>query len=161
MADIAVYRSVRPSQRKAVVVLLHLLNGDLPSPDGVALLAIDSQLPLVNVGVTILATVSNVGKNRPDVTFRATHRLVHAAQRIFRLAVIEFRNTADWFPGGRCVTVLTGNAQVAVWTVRSGRSLRKCISCSCRKYQHQHREPSENVPGPEHAAPCFYAGQQA
>ena len=119
MAGIAVYRSVRPSQREAVVMLLNLLNGDLPSTDGVALLAVRSQLPLVNVGVTILATLSNVGENRPNVTFSAAHRLVHAAQRIFGLVMIEFRNSADWFPCGRCVAVLAGNAQVAVWATRS------------------------------------------
>ena len=79
VAGIAVYGSVRPSQREAVVMLLNLLDGDIPSTDRVALLAVRSQLPIVNVGVTILAVLSNVGENRPDVTFSATHRLMHAA----------------------------------------------------------------------------------
>ena len=100
VAGIAVDRSMRSGQRKAVVMLLNLLNGDLPSTDGVALLAVRSQLALVNVGVTILANLSNIGENRPDVTFSTTHRLMHAAQRIFRLVMIEFRNAADWFPRG-------------------------------------------------------------
>lgn len=100
VAGIAVHSSVRSSQREAVVMLLNVLNRDLPSTDGVALLTVRSQLALVNVGVTVLATLSNVGENRPDVTFRAVHGLVHAAQRIFRLVVIEFRNAADWFPCG-------------------------------------------------------------
>jgi hypothetical protein len=69
--------------------------------------------------VTILATLSNVGEDQPHVTLRATHRLMHTAQRIFRLVVIEFRNSADWFPCDRCVAVLARNAQVAVWTMRS------------------------------------------
>src|SRR5580700_2054148 len=78
VAGIAVHRSVRPSQRKAVVMLLNLLNGNLPSTDGVALLAIRSQLALMNVGVTILATLSDAGEDQPHVTLCATHRLVHA-----------------------------------------------------------------------------------
>jgi hypothetical protein len=119
VAGIAVHRSVRPSQREAVVMLLNLLNGDLPSTDGVALLAVRSQLALVNVGVTILATLSNIGKDRPDVTFSAAYRLMHAAQRVFGLVVIEFWSAADWFPPGRCVAVLARNAKVAVWTMRS------------------------------------------
>lgn len=110
VAEIAVHRSVCPSQGKAVVMLLHLPDGDLPSTDRVALLAICSQLPLVNVSVAILATLSNVGENRPDVTLSAAHRLVHAAQRIFRLVVIEFRSPADWLPCVRRVAVLTRNA---------------------------------------------------
>ena len=68
VAGIAVHRGVRPSQRKAVVMLLNLLNGDIPSTDGVALLTIRSQLPLVNVGVAILATLSNVGEDHPNMT---------------------------------------------------------------------------------------------
>ena len=137
VAGIAVDRSVRSSQRKAVVMLLNLLNGDLPSTDRVALLAVRSQLALVNIGVTILANLSNIGENRPDVTFSTTHRLMHAAQRIFRLVVVEFRNAADWSPGGRCVAVLTGNAQVAVWAVRASGNLRLCTSRSGRKREHQ------------------------
>jgi len=110
VAGIAVDRSVRPSQRKSVVMLLYVLNGDLPSTDGVTLLAVRAQLPLVNVGVAILAALSNVSENRPDVTFSATHRLMHAAQRIFCLVVIEFRNSSDRFPCARRVAVLTRNA---------------------------------------------------
>jgi hypothetical protein len=119
VAGIAVHRSVRSSQREAVVMLLNLPNRDLPTTDRVALLAVRSQLSFVNVGVTILATLSNIGENRPDVTFSATHGLMHAAQRVFGLVVIEFWSAADWFPRGRCVAVLARNAQVAVWTMRS------------------------------------------
>src|SRR5579864_810745 len=119
VAGIAVHRGVRSSQREAVVMLLNLLNGDLPSTDGVALLAVRAQLALVNVGVAVLATLSNVGENRPNVTFSAAHGLVHTAQRISGLVVIEFRNAADWLPRGRGVAVLARNAQVAVWTMRS------------------------------------------
>ena len=132
MAGIAVHGRVRSGQRKAIVVLLDLLDRDLPSADRVALLAVRAQLPLVNVGVAILAALSNVSENRPDVTFSATHRLMHAAQRIFCLVVIEFRNSSDRFPCARRVAVLTRNAQVAVWTMRSSGNLRTGIPCSCR-----------------------------
>ena len=100
-------------------MLLNLPNGDLPATDRVALLAVRSQLALVNVGMTILTTLSNVGENQPNVTFSAAHGLVHAAQGIFGQIVIEFGNSADGFPCGRCVTVLARNAQVTVWTMRS------------------------------------------
>jgi RNase P subunit RPR2 len=100
-------------------MLPNVLNRNLPSTDGVALLAIRSQLPLVNVGMAILATLSNVGEDHPNVTLRAAYRLMHAAQRISRLVVIEFRNATDRFPCGRCVAVLARNAQVAVWATRS------------------------------------------
>jgi hypothetical protein len=40
MAGIAVHGRVRSGQRKAIVVLLDLLDRDLPSADGMALLAV-------------------------------------------------------------------------------------------------------------------------
>ena len=137
VAEIAVHRSMRPGQRKAIVMLLYLPNGNLPSTHRVALLAICSQLPLVNVGVAILATLSNIGENRPDVTFSAVHRPVHAAQRIFRLVVIEFRSSADWLPCARGVAVLARNVQVAVRAVRTSGHLRMCTLRSCRKCEQQ------------------------
>ena len=60
-------------------MLLNLLNRDLPATDRMALLAVRSQLPLVNIGVTVLATLSDVSENQSDVTFSAAYRVVHAA----------------------------------------------------------------------------------
>lgn len=148
---------MRSSQRKAVVVLLHLPNRDLPSPDGVALRAIRTQLPPMNVGVAILATLSNIGENRPDVTLSAVHCLVQPAQRIFRLVVIEFRSATDWFPCAGCVAVLTRYAQVSVRTMRSSGNLRICAVRSCKKPKHQNRKQPENIPGPQHDRPFLNA----
>ena len=71
VTGVAVDGRMRPRQRKAVVVLLNLLDRNLPSPDGVTLLAIGSQLPLVNVGVTVLASLSDIAEYRLDVTLDA------------------------------------------------------------------------------------------
>jgi hypothetical protein len=40
VAGIAVHRRVRSGEREAIVVFLHLLDRDLPSPDRVALFAV-------------------------------------------------------------------------------------------------------------------------
>ncbi|PYX75896.1 MAG: hypothetical protein DMG78_02815 [Acidobacteria bacterium] len=64
VAGITVDRSVSPSQREAVVMLLNLLNRDLPATDRMA---------------TVLATLSDVSENQSDVTFSAAYRVVHAA----------------------------------------------------------------------------------
>jgi len=71
VAGIAVHGSMRSGQGEAVVVLLDLLDGDLPSANRVALLAIRSQLPLVNVGMAILAALPHVGENRFHVALDA------------------------------------------------------------------------------------------
>jgi hypothetical protein len=42
MAGVAIHGRVRAGQRKAIIVLLQLPYGHLPSPDGMALLAVCS-----------------------------------------------------------------------------------------------------------------------
>ena len=113
-------------QRKAIVVLLHVPNGNLPSANGMALLAVCSQLALVNVGMAVLAALSNAGKYRPDVTLGAGDGLVNASQGIFGLTMVEFRNGADRSPRIGCVAILAGYIQVPVGTVRA--------ACLCPRY---------------------------
>ena len=117
MAGIAVYRGVCSGQREAVGVLLNLLERYLPPAHGMALLAIRSQLPLVYVRMAVLASLSNVGEHRLHVTLHAGHRLVHPAQRVFGLIVIEFREGANRLPSRRRVAVLTRHVQTSVRTV--------------------------------------------
>ncbi len=146
VAGIAVHRGVRSGQREAVVVLLDLLDRHLPAADRVALLAIGSQLPLVNVRVAVLASLSDIGEHRLDVALDAGHRLVHAAQRISRLIVIEFGDRADGFPSGGSVAVLTGHVQISVRTMRSSGSLRLRASRDSGKRQQQHCDQIEYAP---------------
>ena len=80
-----------------------------------ALGAIGAELPTVNVGVTIGAVLSNVGKNRPGVASGAGHFFVHSAQRVPRAVMIEFRNGADRNPTGAGVTIFAGNRERPVW----------------------------------------------
>ena len=123
VAEIAVHRSMRSSQRKAVIVLLHLPNGNLPSANGMALLAVCPQLTLVEVGMAILTALAHTREHGPDVTLGAGDRRVHAPKRIFRLIVIEFRNGADRSPRVGGVAVLAGYVQISVRTVGASRDL--------------------------------------
>ena len=123
VAGIAVNGSVGAGQREPIIVLLHVLDRDLPSPYRVALFAVRAQLALVNVGVTILAALTDIRENHFHVTRGASHGSVHATQRIARLIMIEFRNSADWLPATRGVAVLAGNSQVSVGTMSAVGSL--------------------------------------
>ena len=127
VAGIAIHRCVRAGQREAVVVLLNFLDRHSPSAHAVTLLAIRAQLMLVDVGVAVLAACPHVAEHGFHVALRTSHIPVHTAQRIAGLVVIEFRNRADRLPTLRCMTVLTGDVQIAVRTVGSGlvRSARK------------------------------------
>ena len=120
MALIALQNGMRAEQRKSVEVLLNRLDRYLPAEDGMALGAILAELSAVNVGVTIGAVLANVGKNRLGVASRAGYFFVHAAKRITRGIVVEFRNGANGDPAGVGVAIFTGNVE---WTMRTSARL--------------------------------------
>lgn len=117
VAGIAIDGSVRAGQREAIIVLLNILGRHSPSADSVALLTICAQLALMNIGMAVLAARAHIAENRFDVALRTSHILVHTAQRIACLVVIELGNGADRLPSLCSVAVLTGNVQVAMWTI--------------------------------------------
>ena len=120
----AVHSGVRSSEGEPVIVLLDLLNRNLPSPNRVAGLAIGSQLPFVNIGMAVLAALSNVAKHRLYVALSAGDRLMHAAQRVARPVVVEFWNGSNRLPPACCMAILTRNSEVPVRTASSARYLR-------------------------------------
>ena len=114
VAGITIHRGVRAYQRKPVLVLLDLLDRNLPTSYGVALFTTGPKLPLVNIGVTVGTLCAHITEHRLGVALGASHTQVHTAQRIARLVVIKFRDAADGLPSADGVAVLAGNIQVAV-----------------------------------------------
>ena len=84
-----------------------------------ALLAICSQLALVNVGMAVLTALSDIGEDGFDMASGACDRCVHAPKRIFSLVVIEFWKGADRFPRLGGVAVLAWYVQIPVRAVRA------------------------------------------
>lgn len=111
-------------QRKAVLVLINLLDGNLPALDSVALLAAGTELALVDVGMAIGALFSHIRKYRFDVALGTGDSLMHTAQREMGLVVVELRQVADRFPSAEGVAILTWNIQAAVRAAGVGISLR-------------------------------------
>jgi hypothetical protein len=118
-------------EREPVVVRLDVFDRNLPSPHRVTLLAIGAQLTPVNIGMAVLAVLTDVAENHLLVTSRAGHRSMHSAQRITSLIVIEFRDGTDWLPAVGSVAVLAGNRQIAVRTTRAFGTL--CSCCASRQ----------------------------
>jgi hypothetical protein len=111
VALIALHRGVSSQQRKPVLMIAHLLHGDVPALHSVALRAVRAHLAAVDVRMAIGAVLSNIGEYRLYVTLRALHFFVHSAERIFRLVVIEFGNCADRAPARRRMAVFAGDVQ--------------------------------------------------
>ena len=97
-------------------MLLNRLNRHLPAENCVALRAVGAELSAVNIGVAIGAFLSNVRENRLKVASRAGYFFVHAAKRIPRAVVVEFRNGANEGPACVRVTIFTGNVEGAMRT---------------------------------------------
>lgn len=60
-----------PDERKTILVLLDILDRYLPALHGMALIAIGSHLPTMNISVALGALVSYIGKNELAVALRA------------------------------------------------------------------------------------------
>ena len=114
VALVALHRGVRAQQRETILVILYLLNGNIPALHGVALRAIRAHPPLVNVRVALFAILADIGEYWLDVALRALHFFMQAPQSITCLVVIEFRNRTNGFPACRRMTVLARNGQRTV-----------------------------------------------
>src|SRR5436853_7418076 len=90
MTGVAIHGSVRTEQGKAVLVLVDIVDRNLPASNSVAQVTLSSVFPAVDVGVTILAGVANLGEKPLDVAFLARHLRFHATEREAGLMVITF-----------------------------------------------------------------------
>jgi len=120
VAGIAIDGGMRAGQREAIVMRFDVFNSDVPAADRVALLAIRTELVLVDVGVTVGALLAHVRKHGLHVACRTSHAHVHAAQRVFGLVMVKFWNSANRLPALRGVAVCAGDVEIAVRALRSG-----------------------------------------
>ena len=119
VAILALDGSVGAEERETILVILELLDSDIPTLHSVTFGAARAHLPLVNIGMTVLAIFSYVRKNWFNVALRALHFLMHAAQWIFGFVVVKFRVRADGTPSGGGVAVFTRYGESAVRTSSS------------------------------------------
>ena len=130
VAIVALHRGVRTEQRKTVLVLLDLVDRNLPPENRVALRAIGAEFPQVNIRVAVCAIFPDVGEDRLRVAFQTSNLLVLATERISGFVVIEFQHRAYRTPGRRGVTVFARNRQRSVRTTNI-----RFLSAECRDEQ--------------------------
>jgi hypothetical protein len=76
---LALDRGVRSKKWKAILVILHLPRGNIPSLHGVTLLAIGSHLAAVHIAMAIRTVFANVCKHGFHVAQNAFNLLVHSS----------------------------------------------------------------------------------
>ena len=106
-------------QRKAILMLLDFADGNAPSIHGVALLASRSKLATVDIRMAIGALRTDFRKHEIGVALATCDFLVHPAQRILGLVVVEFGDVADGLPSGEGMAILAGDGEIAVRTAGS------------------------------------------
>lgn len=114
MTCIAVNRCVSADQRESILVLVDRMNRHLPAIHSVTQFALCSVLSAVDVGMTILAALAHVTKQRSCVALLAAHFRVHPTKGVASLVVIKLRNVADRLPSRRGVTLLAGERHRAM-----------------------------------------------
>jgi len=75
------------------------------------------------------AFLSHIGENGLGVALDTRHSLVHAAEWIAGLIMIEFGNTADGLPCAEGVAVLARDVEVSM---RAARTNVACLLCRSR-----------------------------
>jgi len=114
----------------------------------------------MNIGMAVLASLSDAGEHRFHVTLSAGHGLMHAPERVSCLIVIEFGNRADRPPRVGGMAVLARNIKISVRTVRTCRLRMR----EARIYYEHHEQccnQIEHAPRLQHwLAPAFYSSQQ-
>src|SRR5260370_6526249 len=150
MTSVAGQSGVSADQGEPVLVLLDVLDGNLPSLDRMAVLAVGSELSAVDIGVAVSARVANVRKQQFGVAVSArAHGRVHATQRIPGLAVIKIRHRTNWFPTRTGVAGLARKRERTVGT--SGRGLVRPLLAG---RQERHRQSKQNQHRPSHCFVC-------
>lgn len=116
MAGVALQQGVGAYERKAVLMVADRLDRDLPALYGMALLAIRSELALMNVRVAVRASRTDIAEDKIHMALGAVNLGVHTPQRIACLIVVELGDVSDRLPSGKRMAIL---ARVSECSVRA------------------------------------------
>lgn len=129
----AVQRRMRPQEREAILVVLHVLNRDAPALHRVAFLAAASKLSAVQVRMAIHAFRSNAREDRIRVAGIAIQLCVRATEWERRFLVAEFGKAADRLPPRLRMAALAAKLEIPVRAAR-GSALRRLRAPYGRAY---------------------------
>ena len=110
----ALEQCVCTSQRKAILVVADFFQRHLPTAYGVAAFTVCAELAAMDIRVAICAMGTYIFEDQVSVALSTCHFLVHAAQGITSVVMIELWTRAYRFPTRVRVALLAGNGNGAV-----------------------------------------------
>ena len=135
---VAIHPRVRSNQREAVLVLIDVVNGNLPTIGVVAEVALGAILAAMQIGVAVLALDGGVAEIEVLVAVGALHFGVPATQRKLGFRMVEFKFGAQRLPALCVVTLLASDLELV--TVRA---LKRSIERDVLTERNTSREKAE------------------
>lgn len=111
VAGVAIDGGMGADQRKAILMLVDVVNGDLPAIGVVTEFTFGAVLAAMEIRMAILTLHRSVTKNEILVAIRALHFCVPSMQRESRAGMVEFQLGAQRLPFLRGVTLLARDLQ--------------------------------------------------
>ncbi len=121
VTGITVHCRMRPNQREAVLMLIDVVDRDLPSDVAMAEIALGGILSAVDIRVAVLTLIADFREHEVTVAILATNALVHSTQRETGLAMFELQNVTKRLPTLRSMAILAGYLQCTVRAFLRGR----------------------------------------
>ena len=140
VAGIAVHYRVRADQRKTILVLVDVMNRDLPAICVVAQFALGAVLAPMQIRMAILAFVWGIGEFQICVAVAAGHHGVASSQGKARLGMVELDLVRDYLPSLRGVAGNAGQIKRAVGTLSGRERPRRFAVQDAPAEQEQHRK---------------------
>ena len=139
MARVTIDYGVRPDQRKSILVLVNVVNRDLPAIWVVAQLALRPIFATMKIGVAVLTFFWHMAEHEIGVTIDALNFRVASAQLEPGLRMLELHFLAKRSPSLLVVTLLAGNIELLAVRTLSTRTriFFLCTADRCRQKEHE------------------------
>jgi len=125
MARVTIHESMRADERKAILVLIDVVNRYLPAICVVAQFAFRSILPAMKVRMAVLTFFWHVAEVEVGMTINALYYCVATAQREPGLGVLELHFLPQRLPSHLRVTLLAWN--IELFSVRALTHIAVCL----------------------------------
>ena len=120
VAGITIHGGMRADQGKTILMLIDVVNRNLPAVGVMAECALGAVFPPMQIRVAILALHWRVAENESLMAIGALHFCVPSPQRKLGVRMVELQVGTERFPALDRVTLLALDLQrVAVWAVKS------------------------------------------
>ena len=112
MAGVTVHCGVSADQRKSILMLIDVVNGNLPAVGVVTKLTLRAVLAAMQIGVAILTLLRSIAEDQGLVAIGALHFCMAAAQRKLSLRMVELEFGAERLPSLRRMAILTRDLEL-------------------------------------------------